>query len=111
NFNSGASGALLTQTVTVTGQQLFTEGAPVTVNVTFSQLTCSDPTSPYAGYNAGGTSILPVVVTIIQDAPGIILNPPSGLSTTNGGPSVQFTVQLATTPTANVILNLTVDNP
>lgn len=110
-FNAGSTGAALTQTVTVTGLQRFVEGNPTVVNVTFGQLTCTDPTSPYAGYNAGGTAILPVVVTIISDGPGIILNPPSGLSTSNGGASVSFTVQLATTPTATVILNLTVDNP
>jgi len=97
-------GGALSQQVTVTGVQRFVEGAPVVVPISFT-VTSTDANYPAASAPPN------ISCTIISDAPGIVLNPPTGLSTVNGGPAVQFTVQLATIPTATVTLNLSVDNP
>ncbi len=112
-FPNGATGALLSQIVTVTGVDSGVEAPPptYTVMVNFGTVTCTDTTSAYQGYNSTGTAIPPVTCTILPDAPGIIVNPPSGLSTVNGGSAVSFTVQLATVPQGTVILNLSVSDP
>jgi hypothetical protein len=114
-FPSGAAGAALTQTVTVTGVEQGIEAPPATytVQVNFGTVTCTDTASPYQNYNSTGTAINNVVCTIFPDAPGIIVNPPSGLSTVNGGPPVTFTIQLATNPkpAGGAIFNLSVSDP
>jgi hypothetical protein len=46
-----------------------------------------------------------------MDSPAIIVNPPFGLSTVNGGPAVTFTVQLSTIPSGTVVLDLSVTDP
>jgi hypothetical protein len=82
------------QTVQVTGVQQFLEGPPVLVPVNFTAVNGNgDPNYP--------STILPgpVNCTIIEDTPAIIVNP-SSISTTNGGPPVPLTVQLATQTTA-----------
>jgi len=98
------AGGALTQQVTVTGVEQHLEGAPVTVNVTFT-VTSTDANYP------PNCAPPPLPVTIIEDLPGIIINPPSGLSTVNGGPPITFTVQLATVPNGTVVLNLSVTDP
>lgn len=104
-----AIGATAAQSVLVTGVQQFQEGPPILVPINFTAVNGNgDPNYP--------SSILPgpVNCTIIEDTAAIIVNP-SSLSTTNGGPSVQFTVQLATQTTATagnpVTLTLTVTDP
>lgn len=112
-FPSGATGALASQVVTVTGINAGVEAPPATytVMVNFGNVTCTDTTSPFQNYNSTGTAIPDVTCTLIPDAPGIIVNPPTGLSTVNGGTAVSFTVQLATVPQGTVILNLSVSDP
>jgi hypothetical protein len=92
------------QTITVTGVDDFIAANPWTATITFSTTVSSDG-------NFSGKTIPPVTVNQIEsDFPGIIVSPTS-LSTTNGGPPVTFTVQLASKPTANVQLPLTVSIP
>ena len=47
-----------------------------------------------------------VVVNTDDEAPGITVNPASGLVTTEGGGTASFTVVLNTQPTANVTIAL-----
>ncbi|HVR85347.1 MAG TPA: hypothetical protein VMU54_13610 [Planctomycetota bacterium] len=98
------AGGVTTQQVTVTGVEQHLEGAPITVNITFT-VTSTDVNYPPA------VAPSPLPVTIIEDLPAIIINPPSGLSTVNGGPPITFTVQLATVPNGTVVLNLSVTDP
>jgi hypothetical protein len=98
-------GGALSQQVLVTGVEQHLQGAPIVVNVTFT-VSSTDPNYPANSAPAA------CPVTIIQDLPAIIVNPPSGLATVNGGPAITFTVQLATSnPAGTVILNLSVTDP
>jgi hypothetical protein len=90
--------------VTVTGVQQNLEGPNIMVNVVFNSVTSTDPNYPSTYVPP------PVVVTIIEDLPAIIVNP-GGLATVNGGPAVPFTVQLATIPNGTVNLTLSVSDP
>lgn len=94
----------LTQTVTVTGVERFVQGPNLLVNLNFTSVTSTDPLYP--------PSFLPrpVVCTIIQDVPGLVINPGS-LSTVNGGPAVTFTVSLATQAVGNATLTFAVSDP
>jgi hypothetical protein len=102
--------APLTQTVTVTGVEQHVEGPNIVVPINFTAVTSTDPNYP--------STYLPpsLSCTIVEDVPAIIVNPPSGLSTVNGGPPITFTVQLSTTPNGTpppplVVLNLSVSDP
>lgn len=100
-----AAGSTAALQVTVTGvdQHLETNQS---ASVNFTSVTCTDTTHYPPTYVPP-----PIPVTIVPDSPAIIVNPPSGLSTTNGGPQITFTVQLATIPSGNVVLNLSVSDP
>jgi len=102
---TGNGTSLQTQTITVTGVDDFIAANPWTATITFSTTVSGD-----AKFN--GQVIPPVTINQTEsDFPGIIVTPSSGLSTTNGGPPVTFTVQLASKPTANVLLPMTVSLP
>jgi len=95
----------LSQQVTVTGVQRFLEGPPIIVAVNFGTVASTD------GNYGGAHYIPPVNCVITQDAPGIVVLPPAGLATVNGGPPITFTVQLATIPQGTAILQLSVSDP
>jgi uncharacterized protein (TIGR03382 family) len=105
-LNGGASATLTfnpgTQSlpVTVTAINVHQEGAPVVVPITFTTTVFPPAAAPP-----------PLNCTINQDLPAIIVNPTSGLATTNGGPSVTFTVSLATVPQGSASLALSVSDP
>jgi hypothetical protein len=102
----------MSQTFTVIGKDAGIGAPPpnYTVLVNFMTVTSTNAGSPYQNYNSTGQDLGPVTCTILPDAPGIIVNPPS-VSITNGGPPVTFTVQLAANPTGGtVVLNLSVSD-
>jgi hypothetical protein len=97
-------GGASSQQVMVTGVQRFS-GNPLTVLATFGTVTSTD-------MNYSGANYMPSVSCVISpDAAGIVVLPPSGLATMNGGSPIQFTVQLATVPQGTAILNLSVTDP
>jgi len=104
NF-TGTGAAGLTQTVTVTGQGDLIASDPQTANINFGTSTSSN-----AGYS--GLTFVPVVCTQIEgDSAGVVVTPASGLSVTNGGPPVQFFVQLSSIPASNVTVSFSVSIP
>ncbi|HKQ57734.1 MAG TPA: Calx-beta domain-containing protein [Candidatus Eisenbacteria bacterium] len=88
------------QTVTVMG----VDDAVVDGNVGYSIITAAatsaDPA--YSGLNPADVS----VTNNDNDAAGITVNPTSGLVTTEAGGTAQFTIVLASQPTANVTVGL-----
>jgi len=101
NF-TGTGAAGLSQTVTVTGVDDLIANDPQTANINFGTSVSSDP-----AYS--GLTFSPVVCTQVDsDAAGIVVTPNSGLGVTNGGPPIQFFVQLATIPSSNVTVNFSV---
>ena len=102
---TGNGSSLLSQTVTVIGVDDFIAANPWTATITFSMVSSSD-------LRFSGVPLTPVTVNQIEsDFPGIIVTPSSGLSTTNGGSPVTFTVQLSSKPTSPVSLPMTVSIP
>jgi hypothetical protein len=102
---TGDGVTLLSQTITVTGVDDFIAANPWTATINFSATVSSDPIFNNA-------SLPPVTVNQIEsDFPGVIITPSTGLSVTNGGPAVSFTVQLASKPTANVMIPMTLTMP
>ncbi|HVR84744.1 MAG TPA: LamG domain-containing protein [Planctomycetota bacterium] len=101
-FNPGGPPS---QTVTVTGVEQHVEGPDLIVPINFTAVTSTDPNYP--------STYLPpsLSCTVVEDRPALIVNPPSGLATVNGGPPVTFTVQLSTIPNGAVALNLSVSDP
>ncbi|MBV8878901.1 MAG: LamG domain-containing protein [Planctomycetaceae bacterium] len=95
----------LTQTVTATGVERFVQGPDLMVNINFTSVTSTDPLYP-ASYLPR-----PVSCRIIQDRPGLVINPAAGLATTNGGPAITFTVALATQAIGNAMLTFSVSDP
>lgn len=96
-------------TFTVTGVSDNIAADPKAFTINFGTVTSSTSDPQYAGIN-----YLPSVACnqIEGDNPGVIVNlPPGGLSTLNGGPQVTFTVQLATIPSGNVSIPLSVTLP
>jgi hypothetical protein len=91
--------------VTVTGADDLTANDPQTANINFGP-----SSSGNAGYS--GLTFQPVVCTQIEsDSAGVIVTPTSGLGVTNGGPPIQFFVQLATIPSSNVTVSFSVSIP
>jgi len=104
NFTGNGS-TLLSQTVTVTGVDDFVAANPWTSTISFSTTSSTD-----SRFN--GMPLPQVTVNQTEsDFPGIVVTPSTGLSTTNGGPPVTFTVQLASKPTATVSIPLSVSIP
>ncbi|HLY74986.1 MAG TPA: LamG-like jellyroll fold domain-containing protein [Planctomycetota bacterium] len=102
---TGDGTSLLTNTITVKGVDDFIAANPWTATITFSTTSSTD-----GRFN--GDTLPPVTVNQTEsDFPGILVTPSSGLSTTNGGPSISFTVQLLSKPTANVSIPLSVSIP
>jgi len=102
---TGNGTALLSQTITVTGVDDFIAANPWTATITFSTTSSTDPAFT-------GANLPPVMVNQTEsDFPGVIVTPASGVSITNGGPPVTFTVQLASKPTANIQIPMGVSIP
>src|SRR5262249_42082746 len=95
--------------------------APQTVTVTGVDDHVADGNQPYkvvtgaaastdAKYN--GLTVDDVsVVNVDDDSPGIVVNPTSGLVTSEKGDAASFTIQLQSQPTANVTIALSIDKP
>lgn len=92
------------QIITITGQDdAATDGAQNYSIVTAAAVS-ADPL--YSGLND-----VDVSVTNADNEPGITINPPSGLVTTEAGGTASFTVVLNTAPTADVTIGLTSSQP
>ncbi|MBV8879524.1 MAG: hypothetical protein JO332_06160 [Planctomycetaceae bacterium] len=95
----------LSQTVTATGVERYVQGYNLTVPITFTSVTSTDPLYP------PGFKPRPVSCTIVQDLPGLVINPAAGLATTNGGSAITFTVALSTQTFGNAALTFGVSDP
>jgi len=91
----------LPQTVTVTGQ----DDGEMDGAVEFSIVTTA--VSSDASYN--GRAVADIAIRNADNEAGITVNPTSA-STTEAGGSANFTIQLNTQPTANVLVAITSDN-
>ena len=90
----------LAQTVTVTGVNDDLDDGDVAYTIVTAAATSSDPA--YSGLNAADVSL----TNTDNDTAGITVNPTAGLVTTEGGRTANFTIVLATQPTANVTIGL-----
>ena len=88
------------QTVTVTGVDDAIPDGDQLYSIVTAAASSSDP-----GYNGLDPADV-LVANTDNDAPGITVNPASGLVTTEGGGTATFTVVLNTQPTANVTIAL-----
>ena len=93
------------QTITVTGVDDEIDDDDVTYTIITAAATSTDP--KYNGINPADVS----VTNRDNDVAGFVINPTSGLTTTEAGGTAQFTVRLNTQPTANVTITLTSSNP
>lgn len=92
------------QIVTITGQDdVASDGA-----IAFSIVTAP---AVSADANYSGRDAVNVAVTNADNEAGITVNPISGLTTTEGGGTATFTVQLNTAPTADVVIPISSSNP
>ena len=94
----------LPQTVTVTGVDDFIVDGPITYYVVLSPAISADPS--YSG-------LVPPVVTVVNadnDQAGVTVTPTSGLVTTEGGGSANFSVRLNSQPTADVAIGVSSSN-
>jgi hypothetical protein len=102
---TGNGSAGQTWTITVTGVDDSIATNPQTARVDLG------PTAS-ANTSFSNHTLPSVTCTQIEsDIAGIIVTPSSGLSTTNGGPPISFTVQLATIPSAQVDMTTSVSIP
>jgi hypothetical protein len=87
------------QTVTVTGQDDDVDDGDVAYSIVLGAATSTD--SNYSGVDADDVNL-----TNLDDADtaGITVSSPSGITTTEGGGSVTFTVQLDSEPTSSVTI-------
>lgn len=92
------------QVVTITGVDDGTTDGAVNYSIVTSPAVSADPI--YSGRDAAN-----VAVTNADDEPGITVNPPTGLTTTEAGGTATFTVVLNTAPTGDVVIGLTSSNP
>ncbi len=92
------------QTVTVTG----VDDSLVDGNITYAILTAPAVSADgaYSGVDAANVA----VTNNDNDAPGISVNPASGLTTTEAGGTATFTIALLAQPTADVTIPLSSDN-
>ena len=92
------------QTVTVTG----VDDSVADGNVTYTIVT-----EPAAGGDASYSGLDPddVWITNNDNDPGILVNPASGLVTTESGGTATFTVRLSTPPAAGVTIGLSSSDP
>ncbi|HEY3371327.1 MAG TPA: Calx-beta domain-containing protein [Prolixibacteraceae bacterium] len=89
-----------TQTVTVTGVNDFVQDGSILYSIVTAAATSSD-----VNYNT--LNALDVSVTNTDnDVAGITVNPTSGLTTTEAGGSVNFSIVLTSQPTTNVTISL-----
>jgi hypothetical protein len=96
----------LTLTFLITGVDDQIAANPKMFNIQFGTVMSGDAT--YTGINY----LPPVVCNQTEsDFAGVIVTPSSGLSTTNGGPSISFTVQLTSIPSSAVVIPLSVFIP
>lgn len=92
------------QVVTITGQDdLASDGA-----IAFSIVTAP---AVSADANYSGRDAVNIAVTNADNEAGITVNPISGLTTTEGGGTATFTVQLNTAPTADVVIPISSSIP
>jgi hypothetical protein len=88
------------QTVTVTGVDDVVIDGDAAYTITTSAATSAD--TSYSGMNAADVS----VTNTDDDTAGIVVNPTSGLVTTEGGGTATFTVVLTSQPTAAVTIDI-----
>ena len=92
------------QTVTVTGVNDFVVDGNVVYTIVTAPAASADPN--YNGVNATDVT----VTNNDNDIAGITVTPTSGLTTTEGGGTAQFTVVLNSQPSADVTIGLTSSN-
>ncbi len=95
-----AADALVPRTVTVTGVDDTTADGSVGYTIVTAPAVSSDPA--YSGRDAADVS----VTNTDDDVAGIIVNPTSGLVTTEAGGTATFTVVLTSVPSADVTIGL-----
>ena len=93
------------QTVTVTGVNDDARDGSVAYTVVTQGAASGD--ANYAGINAADVA----VTNLDNDAPGIVVNPTSGLLTTEAGGTASSTVVLKGRPTADVTIGVSSSNP
>ncbi|MGE0078543.1 MAG: Ig-like domain-containing protein [Bacteroidales bacterium] len=92
------------QPVTITGVDDKVDDGDVLYTIITSNTSSSDPL-----YN--GLSVADVSVTNINDdIAGVVVTPTSGLTTTEGGGTANFTIKLNSKPTQNVLISLSSSN-
>jgi hypothetical protein len=94
----------LPQTATVTGVDDFVMDGSISYMIITAAATSTD--THYNGVNATDVD----VANADDDITGITVSPTSGLTTTEGGGAVAFTVMLDSKPTANVTIDLSSDD-
>jgi hypothetical protein len=92
------------QTVTVTGVDDFVVDGPQPYTIVTAAAVSAD--THYNGFNPADVS----VTNMDNDVAGIIVNPTTGLVTTEAGGTAQFTVKLSSQPVANVTIGLSSSN-
>ena len=85
-------------TVTVTGQDDDVKDGHIDYEIVLAAATSSDPN--YNGLNPDNVK----VTNVDNDEPGIVVNPTTGLFTSEGGSSAEFSIVLVTQPTASVAI-------
>ncbi|MBX7103317.1 MAG: DUF4347 domain-containing protein [Gemmataceae bacterium] len=93
------------QTVTVTGVDDFVADGNVGYTVVLAPATSAD--GKYNGRDASDV----IVTNTDNDVAGIVVTPPSGLTTSETGGQATFTVVLTSQPTADVVIPVSVSNP
>src|ERR1022692_1915274 len=93
------------QTGTVTGQNDSVADGPISYSILLSPAVSDD-----LRYNGTDPSDV-AVVNADNDQAGIMVNPTSGLVTTEGGGTATFSIRLNSQPSANVMIGLSSSNP
>ncbi|HEU0036437.1 MAG TPA: Calx-beta domain-containing protein [Kofleriaceae bacterium] len=88
------------QIVTVSGVDDSIADGPQTYTIQLGAATSTDPA--YSGLDANDVEL----TNVDNDSPGVIVNPTSGLQTTESGGTATFTVVLASEPSADVTITL-----
>jgi hypothetical protein len=100
NVTFTASDWNLPQTVTITGVDDFVDDGNIDYTIITAPAVSADPF-----YNAKNPTDISVS-NVDDDTAGIIVNPPFGLSVVEAGSATNFTIVLASEPTANVVIDI-----
>lgn len=92
------------RTITVTGVDDFVNDGDIVYTIVTGAASSGD--SKYAGVDAANVS----TTNTDNDSAGITVTPTSGLATTEGGSTAQFSIVLNSQPTANVSVSLSSNN-